>query len=190
MELSNWRGSEGLTHRVFCLKCPSVSDRHRLEICRLNILWRSHLSSVAGPLLTEHLLSSHTRILSLERHQRRQWEFSLSSLQAPHGVLGYSHGQLARTLGPARPRVVRAGASPEGRRWLHSDAARLVFSNHTLHFMEWPVLQLGGQGSAAMLVLSIYGSPSAPQVGIDISIQHTSREERALGKAVQTETSG
>lgn len=100
MELSNWRGSEGLTHRVFCLKCPSVSDRHRLEICRLNILCRSHLSSVA-PLLTEHLLSSHTRILSLERHQRRQWEFSLSSLQAPHGVLGYSRGQLARTLGPA-----------------------------------------------------------------------------------------
>lgn len=41
-----------------------------------------------------------------------------------------------------------------------------------------------------MLVLSIYGPPSAPQVGIDISIQHTSREERAPGKAVQAETSG
>lgn len=175
MELSNWRGSEGLTHRVFCLKCPSVSDHRRLEICRLNILCRSHLSSVA-PLLTEHLLSSHTQISSLERHQRRQWEFSLSSLRAPRGVLGYSRGRLA--------------PSPEGRRRLHSDAARLVFSNHTLHFMEWPVLQLGGQGSAAMLVLSIYGSPSAPQVGIDISIQHTSREERAPGKAVQAETSG
>lgn len=41
-----------------------------------------------------------------------------------------------------------------------------------------------------MLVLSIYGSPSAPQVGIDISIQHTSCEERAPGKAVQAEASG
>lgn len=176
MELSNWRGSEGLTHRVFCLKCPSVSDRRRLEICRLNILCRSHLSSVA-PLLTEHLLSSHTQIRGDNESSRSH------PCELPAGFW-------AIVAAGSPERSDRAGASPEGRRRLHSDAARLVFSNHTLHFMEWPVLQLGGQGSAAMLVLSIYGSPSAPQVGIDISIQHTSREERAPGKAVQAETSG
>lgn len=144
-------------------------------------------------LLTEHLLSNNTQILSLGRLQRRQWAdcprvltltLSLSNSQwnsglqlwlvRPFVLIHQTFGPMLSGLSCCEPLLV--GWWQE-EMWLHPESPRLAFSNHTLHFMEWPVLQLADKDPQ---LCWFYLASLAPQVGIDISIPNTAHESEAV----------